>query len=91
LKQDSWAAFSFDVERFLKNSLFAAQNISSTILKFASLQIQKLAVQAQTLNLQPFRFTKNGYRKNLNSRSELVSPVFQRSRENSLTIRRWMQ
>ena len=31
----------------------------------------KLAFQAQTLNLRPFRFAKNIYRKNLNSRSEL--------------------
>jgi len=39
----------------------------------------KLAIQAQTLDLRPFHFTKNGYRKNLNSRSELLFPVFQRS------------
>jgi hypothetical protein len=38
----------------------------------------KLASQAQTLSLRPFRFTKNGYRKNLNPRSELLFPVFQR-------------
>ena len=38
----------------------------------------KLALQAQTLSLRPFRFAKNGYRKNLNSRSELVFLVFQR-------------
>jgi hypothetical protein len=36
----------------------------------------KLTFQAQTLNLLPFRFTKNGYRKNLNSRSELPFPRF---------------
>jgi len=33
----------------------------------------KLALRAQTLNLRPFGFNKNGYRKNLNSRSELPS------------------
>jgi hypothetical protein len=38
----------------------------------------KLAFQAQTLSLRPFRFTRNGYRKNLNPRSELFFPVFQR-------------
>jgi hypothetical protein len=45
----------------------------------------KLALRPQTLNLQPFRFTKNGYRKNLNSRSELPFPVLQRSRLAYLT------
>jgi len=41
----------------------------------------KLTFQAQTLNLRPFRITKNGYRKNLNSRSELP---FQRSQHAKL-------
>jgi hypothetical protein len=36
----------------------------------------KLALWTQTLDLRPFRFTKNGYRKNLNSRSEILFPVF---------------
>jgi hypothetical protein len=40
-----------------------------TILKFASLQIQKLALRAQTLSLRPFRFTKNGYQEFFNVRS----------------------
>jgi hypothetical protein len=31
------------------------------------------------LDLRPFRFTQNGYRKNLNSRSELLFQVFQKS------------
>jgi len=35
------------------------------------------AFQAQTLDLPPFRFAKNGYRKNLNSRFKATRPVFQ--------------
>jgi hypothetical protein len=38
----------------------------------------KLTLRAQTLGLRPFRFTKNGYRKNLHSRSELPFPIIQR-------------
>jgi hypothetical protein len=63
------------VSSSLKNSLFAAQHIFPTILTFASLQNQKLAFEAQTLRLRPFRFTKNGYRKNLDSRSQLIFPI----------------
>jgi hypothetical protein len=33
----------------------------------------KLAFQAQTLNLQTFRFAKNCFRKNLNSRFRVTS------------------
>ena len=36
-----------------------------------------LAFRSPTLNLRRFRFTKNGYRKNLDSRSELLFPFFQ--------------
>jgi hypothetical protein len=32
---------------------------------------EKLTFGARTFHLQPFRFAKNGYRKNLNSHSEL--------------------
>jgi hypothetical protein len=39
---------------------------------------RKLALQAQTSDLQTFRFAKNCYRKNLNSHSELPSSVFYR-------------
>ena len=49
----------------------------------------KLALQTQTLNLWPFRFTKNGYRKNLNSRSELLSRVFKRPLIGILTMALW--
>jgi hypothetical protein len=36
----------------------------------------KLALRAHTVDLRAFRFTKNGSRKNLNSRSELFFLVF---------------
>jgi histone acetyltransferase (RNA polymerase elongator complex component) len=37
----------------------------------------KFAPRAQTSNVRTFRFTKNGYQKNLDSRSELLFPVLQ--------------
>ena len=65
--------------RSLKRSLFAAQKPFFDHSKVRFTANPKLALWAQTLDLRPFRFTKNGYRKNLNSRSELPFPVFQRS------------
>lgn len=50
--------------------------------KVRSTTNSKLAFRAQTSNVRRFRFTKNDYRKNLNSRSELLLPVFQRSSPN---------
>jgi hypothetical protein len=65
--------------RSLKTSLFAAQKYFFGHSKVRFTANLKLALQAQTLDLRPFHFTKNGYRKNLNSRSELAFPVSQRS------------
>jgi histone acetyltransferase (RNA polymerase elongator complex component) len=45
--------------------------------KVRSTTNSKLAFRAQTSNVRRFRFTKSGYRKNLDSRSELLFPVSQ--------------
>jgi len=42
---------------------------------------RKLALWAQTFDLQLFRFAKDGSRKNLNSRSEHPFPFFQEFKE----------
>jgi len=58
--------------RLLKSSLIAAQEYFFDHSKVRFTANLKLALRAQTLDLRPFRFIKNGYRKNLNSRSELA-------------------
>jgi hypothetical protein len=65
----------------LRKEFIAAQEYFSDHSKVRFTANPKLALRAQKLALQPFRFTKNGYRKNLNSRSELPSPLFQRSQK----------
>ncbi len=59
-------------ERMFGKGALHAQNIFSTILKLASLQIRN-SPSAQTSNLRSLPFAKNCYRKNLNSLSELPS------------------
>ena len=65
----------------MKNSLFAAQKYFFDHSKVRFTANPKLVPWAQTLAFRPFRFTKNGPRKNLNSRSELAFPVFQTSQQ----------
>jgi hypothetical protein len=60
-----------------KKSLCAAQKPFVDHSKVRFTANPKLALGAQTLDLRPFRFSKNGYRKNLNSRLELLFPFFQ--------------
>jgi hypothetical protein len=47
--------------------------------------VPQLALRAQTLNLRAFHFAENGYRKNLDSRSELTFSIFQQSQQFHLT------
>jgi len=56
----------------LKKALFAAREHFFDNSKARFTANPKLALRAQTLNLQPLRFAKNCYRKNINSRSELA-------------------
>jgi hypothetical protein len=72
--------------RTLKNSLFAAQNIFSTILKLASLQTQNLPFGLKHWLCGRSASLRMVTEKNFNSRSELVFLVFQRSHYNP---KRW--
>jgi len=54
---------------YMKRTNHITSVSSSTILEFASLQIQNSPFGLRQLDLRPFRFTENGYQKFFNVRS----------------------
>jgi len=66
------------ITKIFMMGFFVAQNIFSTILNLASLQIRN-SLSLRQPNLLPFRFDKNCFRKNLHSHSEPHLQLFLKS------------